>query len=315
MGVLLLIGFILIVYIALGFVYFQQGAQQKGLQEKINQLNLIVNKPLASDEKLRAELDEINLALAPITNIAAVEMLVSIAEDSGIDVGKDAGKLRIAPATGREEKRGETTYQVLSFKGISVQGDYDRVMAFIATLDSGETLKTMVLTRVDIKHVEVAYADKEGQRRAEFRTVKAAVADMMEYNNLSEIPEPMDFAGGVAANLMGDDPETEGVVEGFPDSTTPVIDKGYNGTDSPRDGYVLYEHDMVEPGDDTQFRTVKYIATLSTTYYYTCESSGLVRQFDGADLLTATELLGTEESKMETIATLDVDIYTRHQGG
>jgi hypothetical protein len=246
MGVLLLIGFILIANVALGFVYFQQGAQQKGLQEKINQLNLIVNKPLASDEKLRAEFDEINLALAPITNIVAVEMLVGIAEDSGINVDKNAAKLRIAPATAGEEKRGETTYHVLSFNGISVQGDYDRVMALIATLDSGETLKTMVLTRVDIKHVEVMYTDK-----------------------------------------------------------------GYNGTDSPRDGYVLYSHDMVEPGDDTRFRTVKYITTLSTTYYYTCESSGLVRQFDGADVLTATELLGTEGSKMETIATLDVKIYTK----
>lgn len=307
----MLIGFILIVHIAIGFVYFQQGAQQKGIQEKINQLNLIVNKPLASDEKLRVEFDEINLALAPITNIAAVEMLVSIAEDSGIDVDKDAAKLRITPATDREEKRGETTYHVLSFRNISVQGDYDRVMAFIATLDSGETLKTMVLTRVDIKHVEVVYLGEERQRRAEFRMVKAAVAAMMEDNNLSEIPEPIAFAGGVAANLMGDDPETEGVVEGFPDSTTPVTDKGYNGTDSPRDGYVLYEHDMVESGDDTRFITVRYITTLSTTYYYTCESSGLVRQFDGADVLTATELLGTEESKMETIATLDVNIYTR----
>jgi hypothetical protein len=184
-------------------------------------------------------------------------------------------------------------------------------MAFIATLDYGETLKTMVLTRVDIKHIEVVYAEEEEQRRAEFRTVKAAVADMMEANNLSEIPAPMDFAGGVAANFMGDDPETEEVFEGFPDSTTPVTDKGYNGTDSPRDGYVLYEHDMVEPGDDTRFRTVKYITTLSTAYYYTCESSGLVRQFDGADVLTATELLGTGKSKMETIAILDVKIYTR----
>jgi hypothetical protein len=311
LGVLLIIGFILIVYIALGFVYFQQGARQKEVQEKINQLNLIVNRPLVSDEKLQAEYDKIKFALAPISNFAAVETLVNMAEDRGINVDKDAGKLRITPAISREEKKGGATYQILSFKNVSVQGAYDRVMAFIATLDSGETQKTIILTKVDIRQVRFVYAGEEGQRRAEFRTVQAAVVAMMEDNNLSDIPEPINFTDGVATNLMGDDPDTEGVVEGFPDVSTTIVDKGYRGTDSPREGYVLYKHDKIDPVDDTRFRTVNYSTTLSTTYYYTCESSGEVRQFDGADVLNATELLGTEESKMETLATLDLDIYTR----
>jgi hypothetical protein len=311
LGVLLIIGFILIVYIALGFVYFQQGAQQKEIQEKINQLNLIVNRPLVGGEELRAEYDAIQLVLAPITNFAAVEMLVNIAEDSGIDVDEDTRKLRITPAISKEEIRGGTTYQVLSFKNVSVQGDYESVVAFIAALDSDETPKTIVLTKIDIRQVKFVYTGEEGQRRAEFRTVQTAVAAMMEDNNLSEIPGPIDFASGVASNLMGDNPDTEGVVEGFPDISTTIADKGYMGADSPRGGYVLYMHDRIDPVDNTRFRRVNYSTSLSTTYYYTCESSGVVRQFDGTDVFSTTEFIGAEESKMETLATIDLDIYTR----
>ena len=163
-GVLVLIGLFLIIYIAIGILYFQEGAQQKGLGEQVAKLSAVVAKPLASDEKLRAEYDEANRALAPMTNIAAVEMLVSIAAKSGIDVDPDAAKLRIAPAAVREEKKGGGTYQVLSFSNVSVQGDYDRVMAFISDLDSGETQETIVLTRITINQIEVTGEGEEGTR-------------------------------------------------------------------------------------------------------------------------------------------------------
>jgi len=125
------------------------------------------------------------------------------------------------------------------------------------------------------------------------------------------IPNPVSFDGGVATNLMGDDPDTGETVEGFPDITTLADEKGYTGTGSPRDGYVLYGHNKIDPDDTTQFVTVNYIATLTTTYYYTCEADGTVRQFDIADVALATEYLGSEESKIETVATVDVDIYTK----
>ena len=314
MGVLFLIGIFVIIYIAIGIVYFQQGPEQRELEEQITQLSLIVAKPLGSDEELRAEYDEVNLALAPMTNRAAIAMLVSIAEESGIDVDQDTGKLRINPATVEEEKRGGGTYQVLSFKGITVQGDYDQVMAFISALDSGETLETMVLKKVTIREVEVMFVDEEGDRRAEFRKVALAVSDMMDGNGLFAIPEPMSFTGGVATNLMGDDPDTEETVEGFPDITTLAADKGYTGTDSPRDGYVLYGHYKISTDDTTQFELVNYITMLTTTYYYTCEADGTVRQFDVANVAFATEYVGSEESKLETVATVDVVIYTKPQG-
>ena len=314
MGVLFLIGIFIIIYIAIGIVYFQQGAGQRELEEQITQLSLIVAKPLGSDEELRAEYDEVNLALAPMTDSDAIEMLVGIAEKSGIDVDKDAGKLRISPATVREEKMGGGTYQVLSFTGITVQGDYDQVMAFIKALDSGEALETMVLKKVTIKPVEVTFVGEEGERRAEFRSVSEAVSAMMDDNGLFRIPNPMSFAGDVATNLMGDDPDTEETVEGFPDITTLAADKGYTGTGSPRDGYVLYGHDKISTDDTTTFSIVSYITILTTTYYYTCEADGTVRQFDVANVAFATEYVGSEESKTETVATVDVDIYTKPQG-
>ena len=37
------------------------------------------------------------------------------------------------------------------------------------------------------------------------------------------------------------------------------------------------------------YGTNKYLSMDTTQYYYTCESDGSIRQFDGADVTTATE--------------------------
>ena len=309
---LFLIGLILIIYIALGFLYLQQDSQQAELRGQITKLSLIVSKPLPSVEELRTEYDNVTLSLAPMTDKAAIDILVGIAEKSGIDTGEGAGKFIVPKATFSQVEVGGSTYQLLSFVNIKVQGDYDNVTAFLSDLDSGETRKTMVLRKVDTKEVEVKYVGEEGDRRAEFRNVASAVMKMMDDNALLEIPNPMSFAGGVAANLTGDDPNTEGTVEGFPDITTTAAEKGYTGADSPRDGYVLYDHDKISTDNTTQFETVpSYNTMLTTRYYYTCEADGTVRQFDGASVVTATEHLGSGEFKPETVATMDVDIYTK----
>jgi len=174
-GVLFLIGFFLIIYIALGFLYLQQGPQQRELEEQSAQLSLVVSKPLPSEEKLRAEYDEVNRSLAPMSVEAALEIIVSIAEGSGIDVDPDSGKLIIPPAAVREEKVGEGTYQVLSFRNISVQGDYASVMAFISALDSGKTLKSMVLKRVTTTQTEV---EGEGEEESGIKATAALDVDL-----------------------------------------------------------------------------------------------------------------------------------------
>jgi len=135
--------------------------------------------------------------------------------------------------------------------------------------------------------------------------VSVAVIAMMTENGLSVLPVPLEYAGGTATNDMGSTLTT-----GFPDITTTAAEKGYTGTGTPRDGYVLYEHDEVSTDNTTQFETVSYIHLLTTEYYYTCEADGTVRQFDGADVATVMEYVD-----IETVATLDVDLYTKPLGG
>jgi len=312
-GALFLTGLVLIIYIAFGFVYLQQGAKQKDLEEQITKLTLIVARPLPSDEELQAEYKEVNSALTPMTDSAAIAKLVGIAQKNGIDVSEDSGMFRVPSASFSQVKMSGGNYQLLSFGNIYVQGGYGNVMAFISDLDSGKTpeTKTMVLTRVVTSKIEVQVTGEEEARRAEFRKVAAAVMNMMDDIALSEIPHPMNLASGVATNLMGDDPDTEGTVEGFPDITTTVADRGYSGNTTPRTGYVLYNHDKISTDDTTLFETVSYIDVLTTNYYYTCEDDGTVHQFDGADVATATEYLSSAATGMGLTATVDVVIYTK----
>ncbi len=312
-GVLFLIGILLISYIALGFLYWQQGGQQSDFMEKITKLSAVLGKPLPSGEELQAGYDVVNQKLVPMTDTDAIAMLVGIAEESGINIDPDAGKFHIPEVKIKSTKVGGGNYQLLSFSNIRVQSDYDSVMAFISDLDSGKTLGTMVLTRVATNKVEVTVGGEEGARRAEFRNVISAVTKMMDENDLSQIPFPLRYADSVATNLVGDDPDTVGEVEGFPDVDTTVVEKDYTGTGSPRGGYVLYEHDKISADDATQFVTVNYISTLITSYYYTCEIDGTVRQFDGPDAFAATEYLISEASDIEISASVDVDIYTKPQ--
>ena len=295
-GATVIFGFFLIIYVALGILYFQQGAKQGDLEGQIAQISGVVAKPLPSAEKLQAEYDEANHALAPMTVKAVLDMLVNMAQESGIEVDPDADEFSISPlASPTKVEVGEGNYQVLSFKNIRVQGDYDSVMAFISALDSGEKKETMVLQGVDISQTEFGVKTEEETRRQEFRSMTLAVMDMMADNELSVIPNPMDFADGVAATFMGDNPDTWGITEGFPDNTTLVADKGYTGDGAPKDGYVLYEHDKITATDN--FTTTSYISILETEYYYTCEVDGTVRQFDDPDVATATEYPKSEREE------------------
>ena len=165
-GVLLFIGFILIIYVAFGFVYWQQSLKQKDLEEQITKLSLIVAKELPNKEDLKEEYDKVNVFLAPMEDEDAIAKLVGIAEKSGIDVAPDSDKLIVPSAAVREEKVGGGTYQVFYFKYLSAQGKYDSVIAFISDLDSGTTRETLVLKRVDIGQIEVrGEGGEEGEER------------------------------------------------------------------------------------------------------------------------------------------------------
>jgi hypothetical protein len=310
-GGLFLIGFILIIYIAIGFLYFQQSGKQRELQDQINKLSAVVSRPLASADELIAKYEEVSENLTPMTDSEAIELLVGIAWQNGIDIDEDSGKFRVPSASYSVAKVGGGTYHLVSFYKINVEGDPDNVMAFISDLDSGATLPTMVLKKVVINEKIVKVGGEEQVRRNEFRNVVLAVEAMMMDNNLSQIPNPMSASKGMATNLMGDDPEVETATQGFPDITTTTAEKGYTGGGTPRNGYVLYRHDLITPEEPDEYDTVSYFPTLTTQYYYTCEADGTVRQWDGPNTATAAEYLSMEESVIELTAILDVDIYTK----
>lgn len=301
-GFVVIIGVCLIIYAGFGFVYLQQGAKQADLEEQISKTMLIVSKPLPSMEELQAKYDKVNLALAPLAIPDALQIIVDIARESGVDVDPASGKLHIPPPSGPQEKKmGESTYHILSLSGISVKGDDDSVMSFISDLDSGKTMETIVLEKVEIRQIEIGLGEEEAARRAEFRDVSAAVIEMMANNGLTKIPDPINYDGGTATNDM----------MAFTDNTTTAAEKGYTGTGNPKDGYVLYKHDQISTDNTTEFETVSYITVPTTQYYYTCEADGTVRQFDGPDVATATEYLSSEEVDMETVANLNVVLYTK----
>ncbi|MFC2041373.1 hypothetical protein ACFLTY_03510 [Chloroflexota bacterium] len=310
-GLLFIAGIILVVYILFGFIYLQQISQQQELSAQIAKLGAIIARGLPSGEALQTEYEEVKQKLAPMKDSEAIRLLVDTANKSGIDVNLGSDKFRVPQATFRSVRMAGGTYKVLSFNGIRAQGDYDDVMALISDLDSGKTLETMVLTNVSTTEVDTTATGEDAVRRAEFSSVTSAVSAMMNDNNLFLIPNPISFDEGVAVNLMGDDPSTTDMVEGFPDITTKAASRGYTGNDTPRDGYVLYKHDKISTANTSHFETVSYINKLTTNYYYTCEAYGKVRQFDKAEVAAAREYLGREETKVETIATINVDIYTK----
>ncbi|MFC1931898.1 hypothetical protein ACFLXJ_06870 [Chloroflexota bacterium] len=119
-----------------------------------------VSKPLPSvvpsTEKLYAEYDEVNLSLAPLEISEALDKVVGIAEENGINVDPRSQMFNIPPPSPPGERKiGENTYQVLALRDIKVKGSHESVMAFISDLDSRKTLRTMVLTRVSISQIEV----------------------------------------------------------------------------------------------------------------------------------------------------------------
>ena len=306
MGFVVILGVCIIIYVGLGIIYIQQGPKQKDLEEQIRKTMLVVNKPLPSMEELQAKYDAVNEDLVPMETPKALEKIVDIARKSGIDVNTESGKLRIgAPGNPQKKEMAEGTYHVLSFGDIGAQGDFDAVMNFISDLDTGDTLETMVLRGVNLVWVQVSLKEEEVIRRAEYRAVIQAVADMMEDNNIEEIPSPANYKDGLAVNEM----------TAFPDAVTSAREKGYTGAGTPLDGYILYEHDRITADDTSDYQTMIYIDESInesiTEYYYTCEADGTVRQFDGPDLETATEYFGSEEAVFEAAVKLSIDLYSK----
>lgn len=306
-GFLFLIGIFLIIYLGLGILFIQQGPKQEDLNEQITKQSIVAAKPLPPADKLKAETDEVKAALAPLNDYAVLEILVKIAQQSGIDVSGEARKFSVPSANKPTEVTvGGGKYQVMSVKNIRVQGAYDNVMKFLTDLDAGNTLKTMVLRKVNLSEVEMTFDEKELARRQEWQDVQKAVKAMMAANGLKEIPHPRNFAGEFAYNDMNVFPDVLSDW-GEPSGGKNTDPKGNEYIDGDKAGYLLSGQDITADGKSESL--FDYLKIKTTTYYYTCEADGQVRQFSGPDVQSAKEYTGMELFWFETQAALDVDIY------
>ena len=151
----ILIGIFLIIFAAMGVIYFQEQREQNTIQSEIDTLNLQLSHKVEISEKLasdyQAALDAI--PIQPVDEdairnfkkdvIVAVRNIAELPE-SDVDIISITSTQTFQP-----KSIGNSSYQVLYFLA-NINGDYDKVMAFISSLNSTSTLKTLVLEELNI---------------------------------------------------------------------------------------------------------------------------------------------------------------------
>ena len=141
---------------------------------------------------------------------------------------------------------------------------------------------------------------EEEARRTEYHNMSTAITAMMVDNSLPLIPDAIAYTlpAGAATNAVN-------TLTAFPDVTATLADKGANAAfvtaaiaagDITAEvlGYLLYGNQMVTDidGDGTYdagdaITTANYVTFSTTTYFYTCETDGTVRQWSSADTSVA----------------------------
>ena len=146
----LVIGFFIIIFAALGIVYFQQQQEQNSLKAQIAQLENTLNQPLP--EINATQYEEAHEAVPVLTEEevllfqqGVIDKVVGLAQSYGFDVST----LTISPDKPVTEKVGETSYQALPFS-MEIKADYDKAKEFISALDSPPTLKSLVVEGLSI---------------------------------------------------------------------------------------------------------------------------------------------------------------------
>ncbi len=166
-GLLIIIGIIVIIYLGLGFTYFQQGMKQELLDKEIQQLTQWVAQPIPPAENLQAEYDKATRDLAPMAASDVIVIILNLARENGIDVSPDGQKFSIpSPGNAVTQIVGDGEYQVLAINSIKVKGEYSSVVGFISDLGSGKELKNMVL-----KNLEITWPDTNTAGSSENSTV------------------------------------------------------------------------------------------------------------------------------------------------
>ena len=109
----------------------------------------------------------------------------------------------------------------------------------------------------------------------EFANMQTAVVAMMVDNGLSTLPTPI----AVSTNVMSEFPDSA-TAAGGADKLTDPEGYAYEVT-TDKNGYILYGHDITggaaaDPNPDQV--DVNYVASATTSKYYTVDTSGTVTQ-------------------------------------
>ena len=131
-----------------------------------------------------------------------------------------------------------------------------------------------VLAAVVIPNVGrfIGAGESEAQE-TEFANIQAAVHAMMVDNELAALPTPVLVAA--RTQDMGAFPDTSATAA----AGAGAKDVDVNGDDyelADQDGYYLYQHDRI--GDGLTTGLVNYVATQTTTYWYSVDAAGTVTQ-------------------------------------
>ena len=121
---------------------------------------------------------------------------------------------------------------------------------------------------------------EEEAKETEFANIQSAMVAMMVDNAISTLPVPISLAAD-RTNDMGAFPDTTSSTT-VPATPGKVTDPDGIAYVFPGDipGYLLYQHDIAGGGDNTTL--VNYVATQTTTCWYTVDSAGTVTQYDTA---------------------------------
>ena len=143
-----------------------------------------------------------------------------------------------------------------------------------------------VLAAVIIPNVgQFIGAGEEEAKETEYTTVQTSVHAMMVDNGISTIPNAViwtDSATGAENDMTAfPDPDSIGGSADKPADTSGVA---YTAVDDP--GYLLADHDKT--GGGVAGPSVDYVGMGTSTYFYTCELDGTIRQWDTTDCSAAT---------------------------
>jgi hypothetical protein len=144
-------GLLLILYVALAAVYWQQRSQQGPILDQLTQLSRVVNRPREGLEGLKVQVIEAR-ALIPqdLKETDVYPAIRALAAENGVVVkSQTVGKET-------QDKTGDTVYRVIPFS-IQVGGEgvtYQQVVDFIANLETQHRLPTLVIDSAAISQSE-----------------------------------------------------------------------------------------------------------------------------------------------------------------